>query len=49
MEKTEGNLKSQKLKLIYKEKLKKLSLHRRSEEGSVLASAKSSSKTNSWS
>ena len=38
-----------KIKQIYKEKAKKLAIHRRSDDGIGLTSAKSSSKTNSWS
>jgi len=49
VEKMEENIKSHKIKLIFKEKLKKCHTHRKSDAGSALSSAKSSSKTNSWS
>ena len=49
IEKMEENLKSTKIKLIFKEKLKKCHHNRKHDSGSALSSVKSSSKTNSWS
>ena len=49
MEKMEENIKNQKIKMIYKEKARRFHVHRKYESGNSVASAKSSSKTNSWS
>ncbi|MCB0369020.1 MAG: hypothetical protein KDD45_06085, partial [Bdellovibrionales bacterium] len=47
--KMEENIKNQKIKMIYKEKARRFHVHRKYESGNSVASAKSSSKTNSWS
>ena len=49
MDKVEDSIKHQKLKLILKEKARKFNLRRRPETDNAAPSAKSSSKTNSWS
>ena len=49
IEKMEENVRNNKVKLIYKEKSRKLNLQRKHDSKGAATSAKSSSKTNSWS